>query len=406
MDLEEALEQFDATEANLRRLSDAWEEMRSLVPSGISFTGAGAEDKRYRELLFSYEQLRKALPAISGFRITATPMQLDEIAQARLDVSEIGEVSAEVSLEDEIEAPGREIDQYQLLFRQARRQLVRQRVDDLSSEVTSLLRGIVGRVPNEPVQMEDEALPPLRAAFDELERLAGPLVPRDQHWNDMRRHLHFAQGHDLHDIARRDWPKVQASLRTSLDEGPEPLSVEATDLAELVRAAPPGRATISLDWAALEDDRFERLIFNLVADASTYENPQWLTNTNAPDRGRDISADRLISDELAGTVRQRVIFQVKHRLASPVRVADVSELVAQMTLWEPPPVDILVIATSGRFVTDAIQWVEAHNAKGDHPRIEMWPDSHLELLLSRRPDLAAEAGLHRSANAAPPEATT
>ena len=37
MDLEKALEQFDATEANLRRLQAIWTELQSLMPSGIGF---------------------------------------------------------------------------------------------------------------------------------------------------------------------------------------------------------------------------------------------------------------------------------------------------------------------------------------------------------------------------------
>jgi hypothetical protein len=32
-----------------------------------------------------------------------------------------------------------------------------------------------------------------------------------------------------------------------------------------------------------------------------------------------------------------------------------------MTLWEPPKVNVLVVATTGRFTTDAIAWIEKHN---------------------------------------------
>jgi len=67
-----------------------------------------------------------------------------------------------------------------------------------------------------------------------------------------------------------------------------------------------------------------------------------------------------------------------------------------MALWEPPPVHGLVIATSGRFTTDAVDWIERHNNRDARPRIEMWAHTHLELLLARRPDIAAAAGLHRA----------
>jgi len=58
-----------------------------------------------------------------------------------------------------------------------------------------------------------------------------------------------------------------------------------------------------------------------------------------------------------------------------------------MALWEPPRVDELIIATSGRFSTDAVQWIEKQNESNHSLRIIMWPDSHLEKLLAQRPYL-------------------
>jgi hypothetical protein len=112
--------------------------------------------------------------------------------------------------------------------------------------------------------------------------------------------------------------------------------------------------------------------------------------TNAPDRGRDLSVTRVANDPLGGTIRGRVIIQCKHWSDKSVSVADVSELRAQMKLWEPPRVDVLVIATSGRFSSDAVAWIEKHNAEDHALRIEMWPESHLERLLAERPALIAD----------------
>jgi hypothetical protein len=64
-----------------------------------------------------------------------------------------------------------------------------------------------------------------------------------------------------------------------------------------------------------------------------------------------------------------------------------------MTLWPAPRVDVLLFATSGRFTSDAVATIEAHNAAGSLPRIEMWPESHLERLLAARPAVIAEFGL-------------
>lgn len=40
---------------------------------------------------------------------------------------------------------------------------------------------------------------------------------------------------------------------------------------------------------------------------------------------------------------------------------------------EPPRVDVLIIATSGRFSADAVQYLERHNQSEAALRIEMWP---------------------------------
>ena len=61
-----------------------------------------------------------------------------------------------------------------------------------------------------------------------------------------------------------------------------------------------------------------------------------------------------------------------------------------MKLWDSPRVDILIIATSGRFTTDAIELVEKENQSDSALRIEMWANSHLEMLLARRPSIIAE----------------
>ena len=109
--------------------------------------------------------------------------------------------------------------------------------------------------------------------------------------------------------------------------------------------------------------------------------------------GRDLSVDRTITDSLSGVVRRRIIVQCKHWLSRSLNVDDCLSAVGHVALWEPPRVDVLIIATSGRFTADAVQWIEKHNADGKRPEIELWPESHLELLLAPRPALVTEMGL-------------
>ena len=115
--------------------------------------------------------------------------------------------------------------------------------------------------------------------------------------------------------------------------------------------------------------------------------------TRAADRGRDLSVTRTTTDALSGTLHQRVVIQCKHWQTRSISLNDATLAKEQMALWTNPRVDVLIIATSGRFTRDAVEWIEMHNGKGDSPRIEMWPESHLERLLSARPALIAEFNL-------------
>jgi hypothetical protein len=66
-----------------------------------------------------------------------------------------------------------------------------------------------------------------------------------------------------------------------------------------------------------------------------------------------------------------------------------------MELWQPPRVDGLIIATTGRFTADAIALIEQHNQADRALHIDMWADSHLEMLLAVRPHLIAEFRLRK-----------
>jgi hypothetical protein len=87
-----------------------------------------------------------------------------------------------------------------------------------------------------------------------------------------------------------------------------------------------------LNWSALEEEDFERLLFVLISDTPGYENPEWLQHTNAPDRGRDLAVTRVESDPLLGVKRHRTIIQCKHWLKRSVSIGDVGDLRAQLTL--------------------------------------------------------------------------
>jgi hypothetical protein len=389
MDLEQALEQFDLTEANVARLEKVWAEIQGLVPNGIAFIESTPEGRRYQELTRSFREIAAALPAVSGYRIKSVPMRLNDIAQTRLDAADVGEMSIEIDLDEQMDQPAREIADYRYRFERTRRELVRDQVARLAVEINSYLSGLTAQFPSDMKLVEDGRLDLLRNAFQQIERLAGGQIPRTKAWSDMVRHLRFGQGQDIHGIARIDWPSIQTDLRQNLYTELEPLPVEVADLGDLAKTKPEGAVTTEIRWADLSDEGFERLIFNLISDAEDYENPQWLTETSAPDRGRDLAVEHVRIDSLSGPTRERVVLQCRHWQKRSVGMPQVRVLLDQMKLWEPPAVHVLIIATSGRFTTDAIAWIEKHNAANERPKIDMWANTHLELLLARRPRLSA-----------------
>ncbi|MEV0913706.1 restriction endonuclease [Streptomyces sp. NPDC049967] len=103
--------------------------------------------------------------------------------------------------------------------------------------------------------------------------------------------------------------------------------------------------------------------------------------------------ERVISGPTGSARTERVIVPAKHWLKKSVDLPTPAECVAQVKLWEPPLVHNLIIATSGRFTTDAIGWAESHNDAGNVPRIDLWTDNDLERLLAQKPHIVAAFGL-------------
>ncbi len=233
----------------------------------------------------------------------------------------------------------------------------------------------------------------ITSAVAEIERLVGDATQRLGRWSDLYRHMRFSQGHDWHDIAEFDWPSVRADIDAAAFADTDPLPIPDIDLGHAASGQLTGQATSALAWDKLTPEGFERLLFDLLRHIPEYQNVQWLSHTKAPDRGRDLSLDRTLNDSTGSSRNERVIVQAKHWLKTTVNVRAVSETVAEMKLWGPPVVRGLIIATSGRFSSDAMKWVEDHNERGDLPYIEMWPENRLQVLLARNPGLAVAHGL-------------
>jgi hypothetical protein len=390
--LDSALRAFEATEANLDKLDRLWQQLRTHIPDGIAF-GSNPE---YEELLRHFDEVASGLPAIDGWRIGARPLELDDIGRVRFDAAEIGEIEAKISIENHIYELDSLLPAYRFRLNRKRRHVVRAVLEKKIESVNQVLKGLallLADASEQTTKVEDHRFERLRQEVREIDTLLGSSVKRPLRWAELNRHLSFGLYSDLGDILNHDWPAIEGQLSGLLFGENEPLPVGVEDLAEIVIPDSNISVPTKLNWSALDPEEFERLVFTLIAPEPGYENVQWLMQTNAPDRGRDLSATRVATDALLGTFRSRVIVQCRHWLKRSIAVADVANLKEQVTLWEPPRVDICIIATSGRFSSDAVALIEKQNQSDRALRIEMWPESHLERLLAGRPGLIAQFGL-------------
>lgn len=393
MDLNSALKQFEAVEANLEKLDRTWKQIRELLPEGGSVTVS--DSGKYLALQRSFDHIAKSLPKIDGFEFDLCLLDPDDIARGNIDCLELGEIDASISFSREIFRQEEVLEEYRFRMESKRRELARQTIESLSSEIESLLLNFKEPAEklkiNEP--MPDAEWQKLKSLYKSIDALLGNSFQRGLRWNDMARHLGFGVRQDYEDIVEHDWPIIKQWLERSLYGEADPLPVSTSDLGELVRAKPQGPVSTELDWSSLSPVDFERLIFNLIDRTSGYVDPQWLTHTNAPDRGRDLSVTRVTQDPLTGTRTKRVILACKH--TDSINLPTVTALKEQMKLWGPPRVDELIIVSSGRFTTDAVDYIEKHNRGDEVMRIEMWANSQLERLLANRPELIANFHLRK-----------
>ncbi|MFF8649836.1 restriction endonuclease [Streptomyces griseoluteus] len=388
MDLEELLRVMDRTAANLTKLESVWARAATFIPAS-PMRGSHPE---YDDLRRSWADLLPGLPPIDGWTITDELPDIDAMGQSFIDYFEIGELPDAVHAAGE--KPAQDLAEYRYRLNRARRRAARGRLQQLTAVIETALPRALNEVERDSqALLENDQTQQIREAVAEIERLIGDTTERKGRWSDLHRHMRFGQGHDWHDIAEQDWPSVRADVEAGALSDSDPLPVPETDLGHAASGHLTGAATIGLPWARLDDDGFERLLYDLLRDIPEHQNVQWLTQTRAPDRGRDLSLDRILRDGTGGVRTERVIVQAKHWLSKSVNLAAVNETVASVQLWQPPIVRGLIIATSGRFTTDAVDFAERHNANGAPPHIDLWPDNRLETLLAQRPHIAAAHSL-------------
>jgi hypothetical protein len=389
MDLNTLLSTMDTVSANVERLQVIWNRAQPLLPTGPQ----GGSTEEYDNLVRAWDDLLQGLMPINGWTIVDSIPGMDEIGMMYLDYMEIGDPPFRVF--EAKEQPQKDLDEYRYRLGRARRQAIRGRVQELITSIESVLPEMLRGVErNHNLALDDPRVALISEAISEIERLLGSAVERKGRWSDLHRHMRFGQGQDWHDIYDLDWPSVKKDIEASVFSESDPLPVpKGIDLGNVASSKPEGHASTELNWSIIDSGRFEHLLYDLARVLPGYQNVQLLMKTNAADRGRDISAERVYSDGAGGMRTERVMIQAKHWQSRSVPPEEISSGLTRIVLWEPPPIRNYIVATSGAFTPDAVAWVEKHNNSGKQPYIDLWPESRLSTLLSERPYLVAEYGL-------------
>ena len=135
--LNAALRPFESTEANLTKLEKVLSEIMTEIPNGIAFVD---ENVKFENNCRSFYELLAALPKIDGWRPEIQLMELNEIAQNRLDAEEVGEFEAKVYVESSIVEPTKILREYRYRFDKKRQELIRDALIELIDAVDESLR--------------------------------------------------------------------------------------------------------------------------------------------------------------------------------------------------------------------------------------------------------------------------
>lgn len=393
MNINEILRKYEAIEANLEKLFSLWIKINKLMPEKAVFFDPA--ENEYDDYCRSFSDILEQLPKIDGYKLSYNLFELNEIGKRRLEIMQYGEIEDKIYLDEELYQQEKDLFQYKFLLNRKRKELIRKYIkgifDEIDIDLLVLLKKYPFEFEDKAETIRDDVFTKLKENISILNLLLGS-IKRPIRWSYIIRHLNFGMVQDLHDIQKNDWPEIKKSLENTIYAEFDPIVVDVADINELIEGSETEKIIAKLKWENLNPEDFERIIYNVISDSNDYENPQWLMKTNAADQGRDLSVDRVYKDHLSGVIRNRVVIQCKHWLSKSISDKEIIITKEQIKLWEPPKVDVVIIATSGRFSASAVRFAEKNNSE-NNVKIEMWADSHLETLLSERPALVAEYNL-------------
>jgi hypothetical protein len=223
----EVLRQFEITEANVAKLEEILAAITELTPTGLYF----GRDRQHEDRIRAYGDVLQALLAIDGWKPKHIPLDINSVGELRLDAAEVGEITAESAVPQQLDQPEKELAEYRHKLNKKRRQVIRSTMQDLIAKTDAVLVTLKPASESNPENdsVGDPAWEKLKKCVSAIDMLLGSGLPRPPRWADLRRHLSFGLVQELRDIIRLDWPEVKKGLQQNLYHADEPIPVGVDD---------------------------------------------------------------------------------------------------------------------------------------------------------------------------------
>lgn len=385
--LENAIEELNKVAANVELLKKKWGAIKILMEYPAAGNWELESKQQYEYASLEFNELLEGIPKIEETEIYYLIPSYDYVSQGGRDANELQEADFFTSFYSEIYEQELNISNYEYVLKRERRKLILNQVENSLNDVDNILDSLkfILRERNLEDELKPAEIDPIRHKILQIDNLMGDSIERPPKWSDLERHLGFGQVVDLNDIILNDWPSIKPALKSAF-RGNEPFKINTEDIGNLVESADKsGEIGTGLNWEAITYEQFERLCANLLESLPEWENVDWITPTNASDRGKDISAFWVVNDVSRGTIRERAIIQCKHRPGTSVSPGDI-KTIQNLTLTHGK-VDLYIIITSGKFTDQVTQIVDSWNERNLKPKVELWGDWRLEQLLAKHPNI-------------------
>ncbi len=336
--IEEKIKIFDLIEVNLTKSDYIWEKISK-------YLNGKSDSEDYEILVQKFYNVIQTLPKIENWMPSPEIHELSEVTKLLIENDEIGDWEFTIDMNKKLFQPEQEIRQYKYLVRKKRHEIIREYIKQYLIEIEKEIERILidyKDAKNNSTIKDDDIVTIVRNS-NHIEFLIGK-AKYPKRWSDFKRHIHFHLKQDFEDIKKNDLPDIWGSLNEIIYHKEEPLHIGIESLDDIEGEEIPSKLVIkSLKWNNLNDDSFERIIYNLISSTSNYENPKWLTKTRAADKGRDLSVDKIVHDDLVDTQRFKVIIQCKHWLSKSLNVEDIIVSKEKIKNLEPPKIEIFIL---------------------------------------------------------------